>query len=309
LRRYRARSEPNMFIALDRIYEPSAIQQLPDGRFLIAEDEHSAAFSLLTIRADGTTVTEALAQGPEDSGLGKLGDLEGLATDADGFVYAITSHSRNGKGEEKMAREKLVRFRVDGNRITSPLVINDLKSALTARHPVLARAAAISDVKGDGGLNIEALEFTPDQQQLLVGFRSPLDQGHALIATITNPHGLFESGQRPAVAPELIRLDLDEHGLRGMSWIPALQAYLLISGPVAKEQVQFRLWHWDGLADSKPRRVEGDGLPGLEHAEGITPATIDGAPMIVIVSDDGNREAGRAARFLLLPAAQIRSLV
>lgn len=28
-----------MFIVLNRIYEPSAIQQLPDGRFLVAEDE------------------------------------------------------------------------------------------------------------------------------------------------------------------------------------------------------------------------------------------------------------------------------
>ncbi len=30
-----------MFLALTGIYEPSAIQQLPDGRFLVVEDKRS----------------------------------------------------------------------------------------------------------------------------------------------------------------------------------------------------------------------------------------------------------------------------
>jgi signal transduction histidine kinase/ActR/RegA family two-component response regulator len=50
---------------------------------------------------------------------------------------------------------------------------------------------------------------------------------------------MFEPRIVPEVAPDLIRLDLGGHGLRDMSWIPALQGYLLISGPVAKEQTHF----------------------------------------------------------------------
>ncbi len=53
-------------------------------------------------------------------------------------------------------------------------MVKGLKPALVAAHPVLAAAAAIRDVKADGGLNIEALEISPDQQRLLIGFRSPL---------------------------------------------------------------------------------------------------------------------------------------
>ena len=34
-----------MFLALTGIYEPSAIQQLPDGRFLVVEDEKQHPFS------------------------------------------------------------------------------------------------------------------------------------------------------------------------------------------------------------------------------------------------------------------------
>ena len=297
-----------MFNALNGLYEPSAIQQLPDGRFLVAEDEKDSPFSLLTLRPDGSTTVEPLTVDTEQITVGKLDDLEGLATDSSGFVYAITSHSRNGKGEEKKSREKLVRFRVDGNTLDAPRIVNDLKRALVACHPVLARAAVVTDVKGEGGFNIEALEFSADQKHLMIGFRSPLDAGQALVAVIRNPAALFEPGSAPDVAPELIRLDLAGHGLRGMSWIPALQGYLLISGPVAKEQTQFRLWFWSGQTNTMPRRAEAEGLPGFEHAEGVTPAVIDGKPRILIVSDDGSREEGRPARYLLLAPEQIRIL-
>lgn len=297
-----------MFIALNGIYEPSAIQQLPDGRFLVAEDEKDFPFSLLSIHPDGSTRVEPMAFNSGENDVGKLDDLEGLTTDNAGFVYAITSHSRNSKGEEKKSRDKLVRFRVEGNRLASPRVVNDLKDSLAARHPILAKAAAIADVKGDGGFNIEALEFSADQRNLMIGFRSPLNAGHALVAVIRNPAAMFEPGTAPDVAPELIRLDLGGHGLRGMSWISSLQGYLLISGPVAKEQTQFRLWFWSGEVNAKPRRAEVEGLPGFEHAEGVTPAIIDGKPRIVIVSDDGSREEGRPARYLLLAPEQIRIL-
>lgn len=297
-----------MFIALHGIYEPSAIQQLPDGRFLVAEDEKEFPFSLLTIHPDGSTTQQSLIVDSGDESPGKFDDLEGLTTDSAGFVYAITSHSRNSKGEEKKSREKLVRFRVEGNRLTSVRIRNDLKRALTAAHPLLAKAAAIADVKGEGGFNIEALEFSADQRNLMIGFRSPLDTGWALVATIKNPAEMFESGAAPNVSPDLIRLDLGGDGLRGMSWVPALQGYLLISGPVTKAKTQFRLWFWNGQADAKARPAEVEGLPGFEHAEGVTSAVIDGKPRIVIVSDDGSREEGRPARYLLLDPQKIRIL-
>lgn len=297
-----------MFIALNGIFEPSAIQQLPDGRFLVAEDEKDFPFSLMSIYPGGSTKVEPLVFDAAENSVGKLDDLEGLATDSTGFIYAITSHSRNSKGEEKKSREKLVRFRVEGNRLVAPRVVNDLKNSLAALHPVLANAAAINDVKGGGGFNIEALEFSADQRNLMIGFRSPLDAGQALVAVIRNPAAMFEPGTDPDVSLELIRMDLGGHGLRGMSWIPSLQGYLLITGPVAKKQTQFCLWFWSGKADAKPRRAEVEGLPGFEHAEGVTPAIIDGMPKIVIVSDDGSREEGQPARYLLLSPEQIRIL-
>lgn len=298
----------SMFQTLTGIHEPSAIQQLPDGRFLVVEDEKEHPFSLVTLGLDGSVSSTPLTPGWFESGASfwKLDDLEGLALDPEGNLYAVTSHSRDGEGEEKKSRDKLVRFRIEGERVKTQKVVKDLKPALVAAYPVLAAAAAILDVKADGGLNIEALEFSPAPQRLLIGFRSPLLDGRAIIATLENPAEIFESDAPPRIAAALQTLDLGGHGIRGMAYMPGLGGYLLISGPVAREAVQFQLWFWGGQSEAPARRVNVPGLAGFEHAEGISPAVIDGQQRIVIVSDDGSREAGRYARFLLLEPGQLQ---
>lgn len=293
------------FLPFTGLYEPSAIQQLPDGRFLVAEDEKDHPFSLVDISLDGrVTSTPLLPPLDADDAVWKLDDLEALALDGEGFVYALTSHSRSGSGEVKKARDKLVRFRVMEGRMVQAGLVRDLKPALVAAHPVLAEAAAILDVKNQGGLNIEALECCPDGSMLL-GFRSPLLAGRAILARVENPGALFDAGGVPRIAPELLTLDLEGCGLRGLAWVPALGGYLLISGPVARQAVPFQLWFWSGRAEEGARRVRVGLRQDFEHAEGVTPAMLDGQPRIVIVSDDGSREEGRFARFLILDPAEL----
>jgi hypothetical protein len=298
----------NIFIFLTGIYEPSAIQQLPDGRFLVVEDEKKHPFSLVTINPDGSVSATPLSPGLLKAGddFRKLDDLEGLALDRSGNFYALTSHSRDRDGEEKKSRYKLVRFRVEGDRVVSPIVVKGLKPALIATHPVLAQAAGIEDVKDDGGFNIEALEISPDQQMMFIGFRSPLLDDRAIIACVENPSAIFEAGEPPRIAAKLETLDLGGNGIRGMSYIPILDGYLITSGPVSREQVHFQLWFWSGQSGAAARRVTVPGLQGFEHAEGVCPAVIDGRQRIMIVSDDGSREEGRFARYLLLDPGQLK---
>jgi len=219
------------FRPLAGVYEPSAILQLPDGRFLVVEDEKAHPFAVVAIGADGSAAATPLTRAwlDFDDGFWKLDDLEGLTLDGQGRIYAITSHSRDGDGDEKKSRDKLV-----------------------------------------------------------------------------NPAALFEAEEAPRVAPGLITLDLSGHGIRGLGWIPALNGYLVISGPVAREQVQFRLWFWSGEPASAARPVTVPGLAGFEHAEGVTAAMIGGRPAIVVVSDDGSRKEGRPARYLVLEPAQVQ---
>ncbi len=297
-----------MFHPLTGIYEPSAIQQLADGRFLVAEDEKQSPFSLVTISATGSVSSTPLSPGLLEifDTFWKLDDLEGIALDRSGFLYAITSHSRDDDGDEKKSRNKLVRFRIEGERVVVPMVAKGLKPALVATHPVLAAAAQILDVKSSGGLNIEALEFSPGQQRLLIGFRSPLLDLRAIIACVENPSAIFEAGEPPRIAATLETLDLGGNGIRGMCYLPSLNGYLVTSGPVAREQVHFQLWFWSGDRGAPARRVSVPGLPGFEHAEGVSPAVIEGRQRIIIVSDDGSRQAGRFARYLLLDPEQLK---
>lgn len=300
--------EPPAFRSLTGLYEPSAIQQLPDGRFLVVEDEKDHPFSVVTIGADGhvesTSLTPGLLQFFSD--FWKLDDLEGLALDQAGFLYAVTSHSRDDGGDEKKSRERLVRFRIEGNRVVDPKVVGNLKDALTAQHPVLASAAGVRDLKADGGLNIEALEISPNPQRLLVGFRSPLHNGRAIIASVENPSGIFEADEAPRIASDLDELDLDGQGIRGMAYIPSIGDYLVISGPVSRGAGPFGLWRWNGSRGAPARRVTVPGLLNLGRAEGASPALIDGVERIVLVRDDGDRKSGRPASYLLLDPDQLR---
>lgn len=297
------------FRPLTGTYEPSAIQQLPDGRFLVVEDEEDHPLSLVTIDADGTVETTALTAGLLQifSAFWKLDDLEGLTADRAGWVYAITSHSRDDDGDRQASREKLVRFRVDGDRVVDPKVVDGLRHALTAQHAVLAAAAKVREVKDSGGLNIEGLEFSPDQQRLWIGFRSPLRDGRALIACVENPSAVFESDEAPRISPVLEELDLGGHGIRGLCHVPALGEYLVIGGPTSREPAAFDLWRWNGEPGAPARRVTVPGLKGFEKAEGVCTARVGSAERIMVVSDDGNRKAKRPAGYLLLDPARLQT--
>ena len=94
-----------MFLPLTGLYEPSAIQQLPDGRFLVLEDEKQHSFSLVTLNAAGVVKQVSIGPGWFRGGdpIWNLDDLEGLAADSQGYLYAVTSHSRDDDGNENAA--------------------------------------------------------------------------------------------------------------------------------------------------------------------------------------------------------------
>ena len=139
----------------------------------------------------------------------------------------------------------------------------------------------------------------------MIGFRSPLQGSQAIIASIENPAAVFDAKAAPQISNTLQTLDLGGHGIRGMSYVAAMNGYLVISGPAARADHAFGLWFWSGQADAPARRVTVSGLAGFERAEGVCRAVIDGVTKIVIVSDDGNRKQGRFARFVLLDLAQL----
>ncbi|MCM8593960.1 DUF3616 domain-containing protein [Accumulibacter sp.] len=296
------------FLTLTGSYEPSGIRQLPDGAFIVVEDEEEQPFTLLRI-GDGAVSCSRLEPMPgvsDDEEFWSLDDLEAVTVDDHGYVWALTSHSRSGSGQTRANRERLLRFRVADGRMLEPALIVGLKEALTAAHPLLADAAKVRDVKARGGLNIEGLERHARLGVLMLGFRSPLIDRQAIIACVENPEALPAGREEPRIARHLWTMNLDGNGIRDIAHVPCLDGYLVIAGPVARERSHFQLWFWSGVAGERTRRVLVPGLPGLERAEGVCPAIIDGRQRIVIVSDDGSRDERRCAHYLVLDPTELR---
>lgn len=299
---------PPAFRPLTGIYEPSAIQQLADGRFLVVEDEKQHPFSLISINSAGEISSTPLEQNTKNDteSFWKLNDLEGLTADQAGYVYAITSHSRDSDGEEKKSRDKLVRFRIEANSVVESQVCTEIKPALVSAHPELATAASQRNSKSDDGLNIEALEISADQKQLLIGFRSPLLNNCAVIASVENPAQIFKTNAAPVISSSLYLLDLGGNGLRGMAYIAALSGYLIIAGPVNRTPMKFQLWFWNGQHNASQHRVSVQGINDFERAEGVCAALLHGQQKIMIVSDDGNRKENRYGHFVLLDTDELK---
>ncbi len=292
------------------IYEPSGVLQLSDGRVLVVEDEVSQPFTLLTFGSGGVVDSSRLAPADMFDKKGpfrefrKLDDLEGVAGDGAGRIYAVTSHSMTGGGKMGKNRAKLVRFVVSGDAIEEPVVVTGLEKALASRFPILRRAVTA------GELNIEALSLDETGERLMLGFRGPLDgDGKALIAVLGKLDRLFSARPEFHFMPELIRLDLHGNAIRGMSYDPRLRGYLIAAGSSAKGSGrENRIWFWSGEPDAVPHAVVVDGRYGVANAEGIAPVRIGGESRILIVSDDGDRKNSRNARFLLVDYQQLRLL-
>lgn len=303
------------FRELPGIYEPSAVQQLPDGRVLVVEDEAHRPYSLLRFTSDKDVTREELwPKQVGDKAAAKLlattADLEGMDVDGRGYVYVINSHARRADGKRSERRSRLLRFRLDGDEIREVTLARSLLPPLLKAYPALKPAARERDVKRGNGLNIEALAFNPDQDRLLIGFRSPVlgDEKKAVIAVMTNPGQVFSSGAEPAFCDSLTLLDLEGGGLRGMAHIPGQNAYFLVSGRAGGEKQPFRLWHWRGGSRETPTPLTIKGLKSLKQAEGISPLALPDREALLVVSDDGDEKKKRGAGFLVFDYSDIEGL-
>jgi len=297
------------FLPFSVIYEPSGVQQLPDGRFIVVEDEAAHSLDVFTLESDGRVTEKPLYRAllpnraSADGILGSFEDLEGVAVDGRGNVFAITSHSRKENGKRGANREQLIRFRVQGDRIVDIRRIRSLRKRIAKKHTFLKTATKERDVKGEGGFNIEGLSFDAEKRHLLVGLRSPFAKKDAIIITVENPGAIFDQGEKPRISDDVIRLDLKGGGIRALSYDPYLGGHLIIGRKPGKA---FKLWLWDGTAGSSPRRLRAADIKDLRQAEGITPVTLDNEPRgLLIVSDDGDGMRGKPGHYIFLSYEQI----
>jgi len=124
--------------------------------------------------------------------------------------------------------------------------------------------------------------------------------GRSLIVAITNPAALVEEGAAPQFGPPLL-LDMQEGGIRALSFDPVLKTYLVVNEVEQPEGGRVsQLWRWDGGTETPPVPLALPGIINLDNVESIDSVIIGGERRLLLMSDEGNQKKSRPARYLML---------
>jgi hypothetical protein len=230
-------------------------------------------------------------------------------------VYALGSHGRSKKGKLERARYRFFAMDVGGTlpgvTLTVPgyttTLLDQMLVAGNWATPDTTVIAALTTASGldkatdltlaplAGGTNIEGLAWAPTAarpNQLLIGFRSPIPGGKAIVVSLLNADAVLTGAT--AQFGEAAQLDLGGLGIRGMAWSPLHAAVLLIAGPLDDSAGPFRLFRWSGAPAAAPVAVvDIAGVPSLSAPEAIVtyPNTRD----VQILFDQGDHDVGGGA--------------
>lgn len=288
--------------SLKGVYEPSALQSLPDGRVLVAEDEHSHAFSIISFDKDGNMMEDEAVDTRIIRGFKrKIGDLEGLALDDEGYVYAVTSHSRTREGLRRPEREHLMRFKIQNNDVRELASFDNLTDVLENSEQLHALLTAKVGVKVDfSTINIEGLAFDPNTKRLLLGFRKPEFNQKAIVAYIGNPKEVFTRKADPEFVDVAV-FDIKGGGIRSLNYDPVLKTFIM-SNEVKDEEGNktSQLWTWSGAPDAQPKAVEVPNLRHMTNVEAIDSVVINGQPRILMMSDEGDAKTRQPGKYTLV---------
>jgi hypothetical protein len=268
-------------------FEPSGVVAVPDtDSVLIVDDSRPGEVVWMQVDAAGQQVGDGLKVVPLGA---SVEDPEGITTYGS-YFYMVGSQSSLKAGQTG----GLVRFTLDAasQSVTKAEALTGLREFLVQTVPELQ---SVAGTKGaDGGLNIEGISWDPDHARLLLGLRSPLINGNALIVAIKmrDPSGPFTIENMQLATPNAIQLALGGLGVRDIQYDSRLKGFLIISGaPEHHEKSEFKLWEWNGdpdqsKAESRPR--EEATLDARMKPEGVTRVKVGGKDFIFIVGDSGS---------------------
>ncbi|KPN73626.1 Pycsar system effector family protein [Neisseria sp. 74A18] len=284
------------------LYEPSAVQQLPDGRLLVVEDEHSRAASIVSFKPDGTldeneSVDTRIVRGFKR----KLSDLEGLTLDNDGYVYAITSHSRNREGVRRPDREHFIRFKIRGNEVVELSSFNGLVDILESSDQVeqliRSKIGTMLDFKT---INIEGLAYDPNKNRLLLGFRDPEFSDKSMILYIDNPKEMFEQKAKPNFV-DVAFLDIKGGGIRSINYDAVLKSYILTNEVKDEQGKKFpQFWLWNGEPTSEAKPIDLPNMSHMTNVEAVDSVKVNGQNRLIFMSDDGDATKNIGGKYMIV---------
>ena len=260
-------------------FEASGVAHVPgtDGVLFVDDGRTDEVFWMRL--GDGRTQAGAIK--PVRLGASVI-DLEGITTDGTHF-YVVGSQSKSKGGD----LAGLVRFRFDAQNQRAEGVesISGLKRFL---------AENVAELRGmenrkykDGGINVEGAAWDARGRRLLLGLRSPVIDGHALVVPLRlrDPRGTFSYDNLEVEGAKAIRLPLGGAGVRSIEYDERAQAFRVIAGAGPNsEKLDFKLWEWDG-DDARPALREIETYDRKLKPEGVTRVSSAGRDFTFIVFD------------------------
>ena len=235
---------------------------------------------VLWMRLDGNG-RQAGAITPVELGVG-IEDIEGITTDGTHF-YVVSSQSR----PKAIEKDGLVRFKFDARTQKAEGVesLGGLKNFLVEN---VAELRSEGEKMGkDGGVNIEGIAWDARRGRLLLGLRSPVADGHALLVPLRlrDPRGTFSTENLEVEGSKAIRLSLRGVGVRGIEYDRRAKVFRVISGAAEDQgQTDFGLWEWNG-DEKQPALTETQRFDNDLKPEGVARVSAGGRDFLFIVCD------------------------
>jgi Protein of unknown function (DUF3616) len=273
--------------------DASGAAGLGEGRIAVADDEDNRlrVYDLSAGGAPLETIETTSRMAGMRGGSPEM-DLEAAAT-VGKRIYWIASHSLRKSGQREASRLRLLATDLvrQGDADSETLVGRPYESLLSdlIESPALARfdmaGAARRPPHTRGALNIEGLTDMPGTDHLLLGFRSPVPGGRALLIPIRNPAAMVERGERADLGPP-IGLDLGRRGVRSLAtW---RGDYWIVAGS-PHGWAESRLYRWDGAGP--PSWVQSVRFARL-NPEALAQVSAGPRSGLLVLSDDGERAMG-----------------
>jgi len=209
-------------------------------------------------------------------------DLEGMTTDGE-YFYVVGSQSKS-KGADQAG---LARFKFDAanQRVVGTQAASGLKKFLADN---VAELTGLENTKyNDGGINVEGIAWDPQNRRLLLGLRSPVVDGHALVVPLKlrDPKAALTFDNLAVEDRKAIRLPLGGAGIRSIEYDEARRAFFLITGAGPNsEKMDFKTWEWSG-SGATPALRELETFDRRLKPEGITRFSNGARDFVFIVFD------------------------
>ncbi len=209
-------------------------------------------------------------------------DLEGITTDGS-YFYVVGSQSK-AKGADQAG---LARFTFDAanQRVVGTQAASGLKKFLADN--VIELRGLENTKYSNGGINVEGIAWDPRNQRLLLGLRSPVVEGNALVVPLKlrDPKATLSFDNLEVEGGKAIALALGGAGIRSIEYDESKKAFYLITGAGPNsEKMNFKTWEWSGN-DATPALREMETFDRRLKPEGITRFSNGARDFVFIVFD------------------------